>query len=72
MESRNPGTMIFETLGTLSNGSSPGQYNGVVILNHHIPRTTYISKDQNNIQSLISRAGTGGGNVPLIMIKEKK
>lgn len=44
----------------------------LIILNHHIPRDTYIPKDQKNIQSLISRAGTGGGNVPIIMTKENK
>lgn len=44
----------------------------VIILYHHIPKVTEIAKDQNNCQTLISRAGTGGGNVPLIMVKDER
>lgn len=33
METRKPGVMLEEMSGTLSNGSCPGRYNGVVIIN---------------------------------------
>lgn len=36
----------------------------IIILYHHIPKVTEIAKDQNNCQTLISRAGTGGAMFP--------
>lgn len=41
----------------------------VVLLFHHIPLVTEIAKDQKNCQALLARMGTGGGNIPLIMVK---
>lgn len=43
-----------------------------IILYHHIPEVTCIAADQKNCQTLISRAGTGGGNVPLILERMNK
>ena len=43
-----------------------------ILLDHHIPRVTTIAKDQRNIQTLIGRGGTGGGNVPLIMVEKSQ
>ncbi len=45
----------------------------VVIIEHHPNDSrTRIADDQNNVQSLTQRMGTGGGNVPLILIKDGK
>lgn len=44
----------------------------IILLKHHIPLVTEIAKDQNNIQSLTSRMGTGGGNIPLIIVRSDK
>ena len=41
----------------------------VIILNNRFGRYVEISKDQNNSETLLSRAGTGGGNVPCVLIK---
>lgn len=43
----------------------------VIIIEHHPQDSrTIIAKDQNNVQSLTGRMGTGGNNIPLIIQKE--
>ena len=51
------------TTGWTDTGTCPK----VLILDHHpADSRTDIADDQNTIQTLTSRMGTGGGNVPLI------
>lgn len=65
--------LMEETHTSLSiGGGQAGQGYPCILLYHHIPKVTEIAKDQNNCQTLISRAGTGGGNVPLIMMKDER
>ena len=75
MKSPNPRSGYYETklARTLddSGGNPTCNQGGLIILDHHIPRVTGVAEDQNNCQALTARAGTGGGNVPLIMVKEK-
>lgn len=41
----------------------------VIILDHHpADSRTEIAEDQKTIQTLTSRMGTGGGNVPMILV----
>lgn len=59
--------MLIQTnvSGTLS--ASNDQF---IVLDHHPNDSrTDIAHDQKTVQTLTSRTGTGGGNVPLIMVK---
>jgi len=45
----------------------------IIIVEHHPNDSrTRIADDQSNVQSLTQRMGTGGGNVPLIMVKDER
>lgn len=44
----------------------------IIIEHHPNDSRTGIAKDQSTIQTLTSRMGTGGGNVPLIMVEKPK
>lgn len=43
----------------------------IIIEHHPNDSRTQISKDQKNVQSLTQRMGTGGGNIPLVMVRKK-
>lgn len=52
--------------------SEIGRLDENVIIIEHNPHDsrTRIARDQKNVQSLAAYMGTGGNNVPLVMIKE--
>lgn len=84
MKSPNPHSGIYEatTSRTLDNNGGnpacnqggndnmPEEIEAIIVEHHPNDSRTKIADDQKNCQGLTSRMGTGGGNVPLIMVKE--
>ena len=69
---RDVGALFLEEQSkTLTNGSCPGHHNGVVIYsveNH--PSDSRVDIDESGkVQTLTGRMGTGGGNVPMVMVE---
>ena len=66
---RDVGVIFLEEQSkTLTNGSCPGHHNGVVIAIENHPADSRVNIDESGkVQTLTSRMGTGGGNVPMVM-----
>lgn len=74
MKSSNPhsGIYIATTARTLDlNGGNPAcNQGGILVLEHHPNDSRIKIKEDGIVQTLNSRMGTGGGNVPLVMVYE--
>ena len=68
---RDVGVIFLEEQSkTLANGSCPGHHNGVVIAIENHPADSRVNIDESGkVQTLTSRMGTDGGNVPMVMVE---
>lgn len=64
-------TALFETAVTLRTDDGGDCRPKVLVLEHHPNDSRLLVKDDDICQSLTSRMGTGGGNVPLVMITDE-
>lgn len=71
MKSSNPHSGIYEAKASRTldlNGGNPGcNQGGTMILENHPNDSRVKIKEDNIVQTLSSRMGTGGGNVPMVM-----
>ena len=76
MKSSNPHSGIYEaeTSRTLDhNGNNPAcNQGGIVIIENHPADSRVNIDDSGTVQTLTSRMGTGGGNVPLVMYSKQR
>ena len=66
---RDVGQYVLENMAnTLTNGTNPGWHNGVAYSIENHPADSRVDIDESGkVQTLTSRMGTGGGNVPMVM-----
>ena len=76
MKSSNPHSGIYEaeTSRTLDhNGNNPAcNQGGIVVIENHPADSRVNIDDSGTVQTLTSRMGTGGGNVPLVMYSKQR